>query len=166
MFFGNINCNSGFTTSCREAYDDVFPLQGRSSYFHLIISKNNISFFWASGCRYWVSSFCNAEQIKLQSMSATHNYRHNQQEKTGLVIVCGLVFKWNVFLMLLSKKQNIHTEFVEFVFYKHWAVFLFFFAIPLLKPPDISTEWSTYCIRPSLAVKMGTLCTINLVSES
>ena len=51
MFFGNIDSNSGFTTSCREAYDDVFSLQGGPGHVHLIISKNNDSFWGAFSSR-------------------------------------------------------------------------------------------------------------------
>lgn len=50
VILGNVNSHSGFPTPCREAYNDIFPLQGRLGNFHLVGPKMQ---FWLRGC-----SFC------------------------------------------------------------------------------------------------------------
>lgn len=50
VILGNVNSHSGFPTPCREAYNDIFPLQGWLGDFHLVGPETQ---FWLRGC-----SFC------------------------------------------------------------------------------------------------------------
>lgn len=50
VILGNVNSHSGFPTPCREAYNDIFPLQGWLGDFHLVRPEMQ---FWLRRC-----SFC------------------------------------------------------------------------------------------------------------
>ena len=47
VILGNVNGHSGFPTPCREAYNDVLPLQGRLGHFQLVRPEIQL---WLGGC--------------------------------------------------------------------------------------------------------------------